>query len=401
MNWLIAENELDPQQRDFLDTLVINGTHKWIEGFPGSGKTILLLYAAKRLKDKNPNTKILFVEFTHSLIKMLKAAINQLPYKDIPVVTYYDFVNHANVGVRYDYILCDEVQDVPRIVLETMRQYSDRVIIAGDANQSIYERDPKWNRPVCTNNDIPELFSPDDYKLNIIHRLTKPIIRAVNSFLPEMNILAGRHPMTKKNVQIRLWHSISQKEEAKHILKEAEETINNGSSVGILLQYHQQIITLCNFFLDIEGKEAWTTTYNQYGKPDFNSLNQYLASNEIPLQYVANGYGDFMAEQDKIVITTYHSSKGLDFDSVFLPFCNANPNNFSFQTKTLFMVAMTRSRENLYISYTGNRMSELVRTFANECNYIDWENEGVPNLFDAPIVQSPQSDTSDDNIFGF
>ena len=65
MNWLIAENELDLEQRDFLDKLLTSSSNLWIQGFPGSGKTILLLYSAQRIRKINPEAKILFVEFTH------------------------------------------------------------------------------------------------------------------------------------------------------------------------------------------------------------------------------------------------------------------------------------------------------------------------------------------------
>ena len=45
---------------------------------------------------------------------------------------------------------------------------------------------------------------------------------------------------------------------------------------------------------------------------------------------------------------TFHSAKGLDFDNVFIPYANTSmyisPNDSL--AKTLFMVAMTRRREN-------------------------------------------------------
>lgn len=148
MKWLVPENELDREQRNFLESILKDNKNEAIVGFPGSGKTILLLYAAKKMKDINPNAKIIFIEFTHSLIKMLEAAIQELPYHDIKVVTYYDF--YYNVGhKKFDCIFCDEIQDIPDKAIAKMKIHSKRVVIAGDPNQSIYQQDPKWKLPPC------------------------------------------------------------------------------------------------------------------------------------------------------------------------------------------------------------------------------------------------------------
>jgi superfamily I DNA/RNA helicase len=404
MNWLPPENELDVQQREFLNSLFTNQDNLWIQGFPGSGKTVLLLYAAKRIKDSNSGAKILFIEFTHALIKMLEAAIDQLPYDDIHVVTYYDFVKNNHGEKVYDYVLCDEVQDVPGIVLERMKECSRRVIIAGDVNQSIYETDPQWNKKTCTPQEIQSLLQPRATSLNIIHRLTPRIIKAINSFLPEMNILAGRHPMIKKNVQIRLWKAENQFREAKYILDQANDAINVGDSVGILLKYHVQIVKFANMVLSNYGKVQWEEKKDDYGDIDFNALNNHLRDNGIPMQYIANGYGSFLENPHLITLTTYHSSKGLDFDSVFMPFCNEPTKPETFMTKTLFMVAMTRSRQNLYLSYTAFHMNHNLRCFSDQCATKVWAEQGQPTLFPISSTtsnnRSSSSSHDDDDIFG-
>ena len=42
MNWLIPQNELDREQRRFLDEFINRSDNELIVGFPGSGKTMLL-----------------------------------------------------------------------------------------------------------------------------------------------------------------------------------------------------------------------------------------------------------------------------------------------------------------------------------------------------------------------
>ena len=64
---------------------------------------------------------------------------------------------------------------------------------------------------------------------------------------------------------------------------------------------------------------------------------------------------------------TYHSSKGLDFDNVFLPFMSIHSN---IRNEILFMVGMTRSKKNLYLTYSGT-MHEYIKKIDKECTKID------------------------------
>jgi len=66
---------------------------------------------------------------------------------------------------------------------------------------------------------------------------------------------------------------------------------------------------------------------------------------------------------------TYHSAKGLDFETVFLPFLN-DGQSFWWKDKEidrrLFFVGVTRSRRNLFLSYSGARPHEYVRGMPQE-----------------------------------
>ena len=100
-------------------------------------------------------------------------------------------------------------------------------------------------------------------------------------------------------------------------------------------------------------------------------MNRHFRSNGIKLQFIGSGYGALKnAEQNKeAILMTYHSSKGLDFDNVFLPFLNTHFYLHPSNAETLFMVAMTRSRKNLYLTYFGYT-HDLVDKFKDECTKI-------------------------------
>lgn len=370
-------NRLDPQQQAFLDKISAfvgqsstSFRNQWIQGFAGSGKSVLLAYAAKTILTKKPNSKILVVVFTRSLVEMFNADFKELGISSkVTIDTYYGFMKG---GAHYDYILCDEVQDlIPRVVRE-MNARGTNIIVAGDSNQSIYESDPKWREATVTPSEIGRLISGDPYELGIIHRLSRSIIDAVQRFLPRMNIFSSKRDMTKEDTQIRLCEAISESKEVKYIMEQATKAVNVGYSTAILIPTAPKIIKFVNQALREEGKPIWTETTNSYGRVDYGSMNSHLRRHGIKMQYVGNGYGSFDENDHRIVIMTFHSAKGLDFENVFIPYANASmyisPNDSL--AKTLFMVAMTRSRRNLYISYSGYP-SDYLEAFKSNCSQID------------------------------
>lgn len=397
MNWLIPENELDREQRKFLESLITQDENEQIVGFPGSGKSILLLYAAKSIKKNQPDAKIIFVEFTHALIKMIEAALLQLQFDDIKVVTYYDFFDNNNQS--YDYILCDEVQDVPKRVIDKMKQHAKRVIIAGDPNQSIYENDPKWELPPCTQDEIEATLTPYVTSLSVIHRLSRFVMNSVDRFLPDMKIMSGKVSMVKKHPKIRLWKASSQLSEVREIMKDAKSYMQVDDSIGILLPTHSKIQKFANLVLTSEGKPKWELENDDFG-PKYDLLNKHFEECGLPIQYVANGFGDFTDDKTKITLTTYHSSKGLDFDRVYLPFCNhvEEYSKYTDEFKVLFMVAMTRSRGDLVISYSA-KLNRFVEAFQKNCTYRDLD---VIHLFDDLLNDNYSSSTKQDSdLFGW
>lgn len=368
MSWIIPENKLDEQQRDFVENVDINQRNVWIKGFPGSGKSVLLAYTIKKIKRQTPSASIVVVVFTHSLITMFKAAFREMGV-NVDVVTYFDFMKSPR---RYDYILSDEVQDLTPTVLREMNNRGKHVIVAGDENQSIYETAPRTNESTVSPSQINSLLNSREFSLNIIHRLTRSIIDAVNKFLPNLNIFAARRDMSKQSTQVRVCEAQNSDEEVKYILKEGKNAVNNGYTVGVLIPTGKAIIAFVNSALRQEGKSEWIPTTNRFGSIDFSDLNDHFNRCGVQMQYVGNGTGNFSEESRKITIMTYHSSKGLDFDNVFIPGLNRNLfiTYNSDLSRTLFMVAMTRSRNNLYLTYSGYK-HDYLQKFSSDCNSID------------------------------
>lgn len=370
MAWMIREDQLDPDQKDFINNESQKSGNIWVKGFAGSGKSVLLVHSLKNILKKQPNAKIAVVVYTHSLIDMFKTGMKELNLPStIPVMTYIEFVDKNNS--HYDYIFCDEVQDLPSRVLYAMSNRATKVIVAGDSNQSIYDIDPRWSEPVVNPSQIGDIINAKAFTLNMIHRLTRSIITAVQKLIPLMNIWGAKRDLTKQDVNIRLCEAISENEEVKYIYQEAQKGTAVGDTCVVLLPTNNMIQKFADLILTSNNKPTWTLKKNNWGKPDYSDLNSHFKRNGIKIQFIGSGYGSLKdAEQNKdVILMTYHSSKGLDFDNVFLPFLNGNFFLHPSNAETLFMVALTRSRKNLYLTYFGYT-HDLVDKFKSDCTEI-------------------------------
>lgn len=259
MAWIIEENKLDAQQRDFLDNVDINRKNVWIKGFAGSGKSILLAYTAKKVRAKSPSASILLIVFTQSLVEMFKSAFKEIGL-NITIETYYRFMRGNS---HYDYILCDEVQDLTPRILQEMNNRGTHVVVAGDSNQSIYDHDPQWQEATVTPSEIGRLINGDAFELGIIHRLSRSIIDAVQRFLPRMNIFSAKRDMTKSDTQIRLCEATSEEKEVAYVIEQATKAVNVGDTAAILIPSAQKIIHFVNLALINPAKRKAMAVKNE------------------------------------------------------------------------------------------------------------------------------------------
>jgi superfamily I DNA/RNA helicase len=197
---------------------------------------------------------------------------------------------------------------------------------------------------------------------------------AVSKMMPSLDIFGARRDMTKVDVQIRLRKCTSLQDEVKYTYETALENAAEGDTSVILLPFHDDIKFYIKTLCEQSNLPDYVVPNNQYGKPDYNAVNRFLNDNNIKLEYVGNNYGSFQnAEKNrKVIMMTYHSAKGMDFRHVFLPFMNSSTKisaNPEVTDETLFMVALTRSNRNLYLTYSGN-LHPLVQKFRDSCSEI-------------------------------
>ena len=137
MEWMLPLRRLDEAQLDVLRQCREDDIYSiWIEGFAGSGKSVLLIHALQEYVIKNPKHKVCVVVFTRALLDLLKSGISPNFRDSVKVMTYLNFVDKDKEN--YDLIVVDEVQDIPVKVLEKIKARAKKMIVGGDDAQSIY-----------------------------------------------------------------------------------------------------------------------------------------------------------------------------------------------------------------------------------------------------------------------
>jgi len=189
----------------------------------------------------------------------------------------------------------------------------------------------------------------------------------------------------KRDVSVRLGKASDKEDEVKYIWQQASNATAEGYSSVVLLPNHDDILDFANRLLERESKPKWNLVENNWGKPNYNSLNKHFKNIDLKVEYIGNGYGSFQnAERNRnLILMTYHSAKGMDFENVFLPYLSDD--NY-IKDETLLMVALTRSKMNLYITYSGY-LHHLVERFKSTCQRIDLntvnnESKNIDDDFD-------------------
>jgi superfamily I DNA/RNA helicase len=371
MQWMI--NRLGPEQEEIIDEMhELNGNPVWIQGHAGSGKSIVLLQSLKEYVILNPNAKVVVVVFTHSLIDLLSSGLRQIPAlatTAIPVITIYDVNGRLYRGERFDAIFCDEIQDIPTVLLERMKNGCNQLIIAGDAAQSIYSSIPNFNERPATKEEIIARLKPEVKTTTTIYRLTRTIIRVLQNVYDDL--FADMVHIGREDSAIRLFKADNYHQEIKFSWDESKQTnINRPIEVNAVLFFlKNDIIKYVDTILELEGKDKWSEgIYPNYhiDSRNFEMMNNHLNSQGIPLMYVGNRIGSLedADNYNKIVIMTYHSSKGLDFDAVALPNIEADLSTTSNEN-ALILVALSRAKRDLLITYTNTMYSGYERFLVN------------------------------------
>lgn len=356
MEWMVTWDQLDNVQRDAIVSIEDSSKHCiWIEGFAGSGKTLILVNLVKRAISNGES--VCFISFTHALKDLVLTGFTNEEIRKITISTVCSFINNCNDNSSFDWIFLDETQDIKSDQLYKINQHAKKhLILAGDPNQSIYQ------------NKISEIelrAFPDESPIVLkkVYRLTEKIKKVATVIYPKSNILASQSPpinsTLKRGSDVFYFKAISPLEEVKFVKSKADDISAPGKPCVILLPSHETIRLFISYYFKIIGFN-FKVSENEIIKYDL--FNDFCSKYSLNIRYFGNGYGDLSLSDTKPIVyfMTYHSAKGLDFDTVFIPFLDNETVHKGLSKvvgsdqelfNRVMYVATTRSRYDLILSY--------------------------------------------------
>lgn len=352
-DWMIIESELDEDQIKVL--MATNDKSCLVSGCAGSGKSVLALIKAQRIqKEKGDNYQI--IVFTKALCNYMNAGRETLGLHN-NFNYHYQWKNRLGCP-KADYVIVDEIQDFSK---EEIQEFIDATrknfFFFGDTAQSIYEG-LKETIPVnAINRLFPTSMEPKNFSLYRNYRLPIPVARIAQYVGLDLDGYDERTYKSKENSKPRFICYNNLNEQIKAISSIIQR--NTLTDVGILLPHNDNVrivSSLLNTFgVDHEARyrdrEDW--------RNDVDNL-------------------DFSTSNPKVM--TYHSAKGLQFETVFLPDISPLPETDErrvSEQKALY-VAMTRTYRYLYVMYSGELPDPLNQVPSDL--YLTTETEEVEDI---------------------
>ncbi|GAA1826630.1 3'-5' exonuclease [Microlunatus capsulatus] len=353
---------LDAAQSDIACRHVDDVLH--ITGPPGSGKTLVLAARAKWLAAQDPNWRIVLLCYNRLLVPYLEALV--WGHANITVCTFGQLTSRLRVRVSldneewaeqnvaqalahvkpvYDAVLVDEWQDFmdpwTRLVLATVRPGRGGLTVAGDPKQALYRDAHSYIALAGHNVEEAALHRP--------YRSTRQILEVTSALDQSMNV-DGRADAAEGRPVDLVW---------------AENVSELGAAVARDIE----------LLLAEEERHPQDIAVLVTRKWDIGKVMYPLKKAGIPVRAVyPNHAEEFDLSESSVKVMTVHSSKGYEFDVVFLVGMEhlADPDGsdragregrcgYVGSTRAKDQLVLTYSRENVYLDRIRSLPDSLVQ----------------------------------------
>lgn len=376
---------LDREQEALAKSL---GTgHRVIRGVAGSGKTVILVHRARLLAQLNKDDRILVTCYTRSLKGYLERQLSE--YRNVTVSTLHQqmstFIwmaggqpprpnNQLTISETaqlamtslaslrdkdgdlesklFDHVLVDEAQDFPvealQLVVGVLRGGSDSLLIVADAAQSLYSKGFTWKEAGI------EASGRRTRVLNRNYRNTRQILDFAWSFLSRQlslgvelddvsgstDVLVPPEAGERTGLLPVVAHHQSRDAEVLAIAAQVREWLDDGVPAGdIAVLYGARFAG---------GGFNWV-----------DKIGQTFERASVPWYWPTDpgnptAKANVGALRDKVLVSTIHSAKGLEFPRVILcAYLNDQPPEEMAASRRLIYVGMTRAVDRLVLTASG------------------------------------------------
>ena len=319
----VEKESMDDDQLDLIGETIDKSMI--VAGCAGSGKSVIAMYKAQQILDLKGD--VILIAYTKSLNRyMWQGKENSLNGR------FYYHWQWIDQGMpKADYIIVDEIQDFDKEeILQFIHATRKCYFFFGDTAQSIYRT---FGKKTMTIDEISSMTGISVSRLYNNYRLPKPIAKITQDYLGLTEQVDDVRPYSenlyynKENSLPTFVECNSRKEQINRMMSLIKD--KNLRNVGILVPTNDFVLSLMNEFTS--ANFACEFKYNE----GYND-----SKNKDTL--------NFKTEHPKLM--TYHSAKGLQFETVILP-CYQGA--ISTHDRKALYVAMTRTYRYLYVLYNG------------------------------------------------
>jgi len=361
MSWLIPRNELTSEQ---LRAIGLSTTeHRVVFGAPGSGKTQILLHRTRYLCDINngPSAKFHIFVFNNVLKSYIKSALDllNLPEKCVSTLdawcaNFYrkhiggrmpwnaegkcpdftairkavlDKVDSGNPRMLlYDFVMVDEGQDLDSTSFEILSRISKHITVCIDHKQKIYEKGLDENGILTKlglrrrNMTLLDAFRCCPYIVHLGSRFIE------NDEDRDAYIRQSRTEQSERETPV-LYFAVDFDDEKQRLIELVKTRLAKNEKIAVIVPQNRQVYGFAQGLIAAGLDVEWSGTY------DFNS--------------------------PKPKVLTYHSAKGLTFDTVIIPrlVVKSFARFSEAEIKQLLFVAITRAQK--WVALISNRKTGL------------------------------------------
>lgn len=358
--WLLPYGDLTQEQQRAV--LFTPDRHRVVFGGPGSGKTMILLHrAAQLVRERHvaPGRFRIFV-FTNVLKDYIRSGLEVLGLPEDCILTYDHWCNlyytehiggrlpwngrgpdyvairnevfrHAQMNgaaaPAYDFILVDEGQDLDPVSFETMKLVSRHVTVSMDHKQQIFDNG-------ASEDTIMRELGLNRRNMLVLsaYRCCPYIVQLASTLLPEGeerdSYLNQSHTDQTERQTPLLYYASDRHDELDRLAEAIRARQNGGDRIAVFLPTNQLVYSYASELkkrgIDLEVQRA----------------REGAAFKPL----------DFSSDRPKVM--TYHSAKGLTFDSVLLPHLGKDwfPRAKWPDIERLLFVGITRATKWVFLS---------------------------------------------------